>query len=400
MKEMKTQLILFSLLLLGSTAWAQQPCLSQEAYREKVEAYSQILKQQKLKTLASSEARKIAHTGFLPKIDVNADGTLNMSDLSAWNEPVGEYRNHTYQGVFVVSQPLYTGGALNAQHQIAKADEKLNQLNEELTLDQIHYQSDAVYWNASASKAMLQAADKYQSIVKQQYDIIQDRFDDGMISRTDLLMISTRLKEAELQYIKARQNYTLALQQLNILMGEAPNTPVDSLYNIGMISAPVRILPLEDVLQRRADYASTEVNIMKSQAQRKAALSQFNPQLNMYFSGGWATATPNLGYDVSFNPIVGVNLNIPIFRQFGESCRQFFVDIVRHITLLQLLYSDICLLLPVRLETGSPAENGNTKVATELYDGQYQRRTVGSSHQTDGNRISGENSERKHESGK
>ena len=86
-------------------------------------------------------------------------------------------------------------------------------MNEELTLDQIHYQSDAVYWNASASKAMLQAADKYQSIVKQQYDIIQDRFDDGMISRTDLLMISTRLKEAELQYIKARQNYTLALQQ-------------------------------------------------------------------------------------------------------------------------------------------------------------------------------------------
>ena len=98
MKEMKTQLILFSLLLLGSTAWAQQPCLSQDAYREKVEAYSQILKQQKLKTLASSEARKIAHTGFLPKIDVNADGTLNMSDLSAWNEPVGEYRNHTLPG--------------------------------------------------------------------------------------------------------------------------------------------------------------------------------------------------------------------------------------------------------------------------------------------------------------
>ena len=305
---MKTQLITLSLLFLGLTARAQQPYLSREAYRDKVEAYSQILKQQKLKTMASTEARKIAHTGFLPKIDVNADGTLNMSDLNAWNEPVGEYRNHTYQGVFIVSQPLYTGGALNAQHKIAKAGERLNQLNEELTIDQIHYQSDAVYWNASASQAMLQAADKYQSIVKQQYDIIQDRFNDGMISRTDLLMISTRLKEAELQYIKARQNYTLALQKLNILMGEEPNNPVDSL------SAPVQILSLENVLQRRADYESTEVNIMKSQAQRKAALSQFNPQLNMYFSGGWATATPNLGYDVSFNPIVGINLNIPIFR--------------------------------------------------------------------------------------
>ena len=161
---------------------------------------------------------------------------------------------------------------------------------------------------------MLQAADKYQSIIKQQYDIIQDRFDNGKISRIDLLMISTRLKEAELQYIKARQNYTLALQKLNILMGEEPNAPVDSLYSISTPSEPVKVLSLGDVLQQRADYASTEVNIMKSQAQRKVALSQFNPQLNMYFSGGWATGTPNLGYDVSFNPIVGVNLNIPIFR--------------------------------------------------------------------------------------
>lgn len=313
-RTMKTQLIILSLLLFSLTAQAQHTCLSRESYRDKVEAYSQQLKQQKLRTLASTKAREIAHTDFLPKIDVNAEGTLNMSDLNAWNEPLGEYRNHTYQGVFVVSQPLYTGGALQAQHQIAKADEQLDRLNEELTLDQIHYQSDAIYWNASASKAMLQAADKYQHIVKQQYAIIQDRFNDGMISRTDLLMISTRLKEAELQYIKARQNYTLALQRLNIWMGEEPDAPVDSLYAIDINSTPVTLLSLQDVLQRRADYASTEVNITKSQAQRKAALSQFNPQLNMYFSGGWATGTPNLGYDVSFNPIVGVNLNIPIFH--------------------------------------------------------------------------------------
>lgn len=311
---MKTQLITLSLLLFGLEAAAQQLPLSQEAYRDKVEAYSQVLKQQKLKSMASTEARKIARTGFLPQIDVNADGTLNMSDLSAWNEPAGQYRNHTYQGVFVVAQPLYTGGALQAQNRIAKADEQLDKLSEELTLDQIHYQSDAVYWNASASRAMLQAADEYLRIVKEQYTIIQDRFDDGMISRTDLLMISTRLKEAELQFIKARQNHTLALQKLNVLMGISPNAAVDSLYDIGTTSAPMQLLSLDEVLQRRADYASTEVNIMKSEAQRKAALSKFNPQLNMYFSGGWATGTPNLGYDINFNPIVGMNVNIPIFR--------------------------------------------------------------------------------------
>lgn len=311
---MKTQLITLSLLLLGLAVRAQQSYHSREAYRDRVEAYNQLLKQQKLRTVASVEARKIAHTDFLPHIDINADGTLNLSDLDAWNEPLGEYRNHTYQGVFVVSQPLYTGGALKAQYQIAKADERLSRLDEELTLDQIHYQSDAIYWNASASQAMLQAAATYRHIVKQQHDIIEDRFNDGMISRTDLLMISTRLKEAELQYIKARQNYTLSLQRLNILMGAEPNAPVDSLYNIDTPTEPVHLLSLESVLQRRADYESTEISILRSEAQRRAALSQFNPQVSMYFSGGWATGTPNLGYDVSFNPIVGLNLSVPIFR--------------------------------------------------------------------------------------
>ena len=56
---MKTQFIIISLLLLGFTARAQQPYLSREAYRDKVEAYSQILKQQKLKTMASASALAI-----------------------------------------------------------------------------------------------------------------------------------------------------------------------------------------------------------------------------------------------------------------------------------------------------------------------------------------------------
>ena len=121
---------------------------------------------------------------------------------------------------------------------MAQAEEALDQLTTELTLDQIHYQSDAVYWNASAARAGLKAAATFQDIVQQQYDIIQDRFDDGAISRTDLLMISTRRKEAELQYIKARQNHTLALQKLNILMGSEPDAPIDSIAEIDIPTAP------------------------------------------------------------------------------------------------------------------------------------------------------------------
>ena len=56
------------------------------------------------------------------------------------------------------------------------------------------------------------------------------------------------------------------------------------------------------------------VAVQKSEAQRKAALSQYNPQVSMYVTGGWATASPNMGYDVKFTPIVGMSVNIPVLR--------------------------------------------------------------------------------------
>lgn len=120
---MKNKLILLFALGLCAQVQAQVPHLSRETYRERVEAYSQVLKQQHLKSMASTDARKIAFTGFLPKVDISAEGTLNLKEMDSWDGPAGQYRNHTYQGIFVVSQPLYTGGALQAQNRIAKADE-------------------------------------------------------------------------------------------------------------------------------------------------------------------------------------------------------------------------------------------------------------------------------------
>ena len=67
LNKMKTQLITLSLLFLGLTAGAQQPYLSREAYRDKVEAYSQILEATETKDDGKYGARKIAHTGFLPQ---------------------------------------------------------------------------------------------------------------------------------------------------------------------------------------------------------------------------------------------------------------------------------------------------------------------------------------------
>ena len=55
---MKNKLILLFALGLCAQVQAQVPHLSRETYRERVEAYSQVLKQQHLKSMASTDARK------------------------------------------------------------------------------------------------------------------------------------------------------------------------------------------------------------------------------------------------------------------------------------------------------------------------------------------------------
>lgn len=67
---MRIQILILALLCYGIDATAQQAHLSREAYRDRVENYSQILKQQQLKSVASMEGRKIAFTGFLPQVDI------------------------------------------------------------------------------------------------------------------------------------------------------------------------------------------------------------------------------------------------------------------------------------------------------------------------------------------
>ena len=311
---MKIKILSFILLGLSLNLGAQEGFMSLEEYRERVEAYSQVLKQQKLQAIGSREARKVAHTGYLPQVDVVADGTLNLRMLDAWDGPIGQVRNHTYKAQLMGKQTLYSGGAINTKYKLAKENEKFDQLSIEMTMNQINYQSDSYYWNASAAYATLHSATMYENIVKEQYNIINERFTLGSISRTDLLMISTRLKEAELQLIKARQNYILALQKLNILMGISPDAPVDSLSNINSPCETVQLMSLDEVLNRRPEYEQTFINIKKSEIQRKAALSQYNPQVSMYVAGGWATLTPNFGFDVQLTPIVGMNVSIPIFR--------------------------------------------------------------------------------------
>jgi outer membrane protein TolC len=309
--------LLIGALLLSTGALRAQQFLSLDDYRERVMAYSQQLKQARENVLASTAKRKADHTGFLPRIDLAGNGSIDLTNLDLWDAPAGTYHPYTYFGGGVLSQPIYTGGSLQAQYQSDKLQEAISRENVELTLDNIRLQAEVAYWTLSANIDLLRIARQYQQIIQNQYDIIKLRFDDGAIAKNDLLMITTRLKETELSVKKAEVSYLVASQNFNILMGEDPNGERDETEAITKpIAAPADV-SFDEALSRRPDYKSASLSVDLARQTQRLALSKFMPQLSFTFQGGFGTSNPNLGPDGKPVALSTLTFSMPLWH-WGE----------------------------------------------------------------------------------
>lgn len=316
MNKYKKGLFCFSLLILSGGLNAQQ-YMTLDTYRTKVMDYSQQLKQAKEQVLSATAKRKVSHTGLLPKIDLAATGSVDLTNLDLWNGPAGTYHPYSYFAGGTVTQSIWAGGAVQNQYRSDKIQEKISKENELLTLDNIYLQAELAYWALSANTDLLKIAQQYHQIIKSQYELINLRFEDGAIAKNDLLMITTRLKESELGVKKAETSYLIACQNFNILMGVAPNAVKENTENITLpLPSPMEV-SFEEALSRRPDYKTAELQVSLAEQTRKLALSKFNPQISFQFQGGYGTSNPNIGPDGNAVALSTLNFSMPLFH-WGE----------------------------------------------------------------------------------
>ena len=88
-------LYILSLALLCGSVNAQE-LISLKSYQQKVVDYSQQLKQSRESVSAATAKRKADKTGFLPKIDFAANGSIDLTNLDDWNAKKGAYHPYTH----------------------------------------------------------------------------------------------------------------------------------------------------------------------------------------------------------------------------------------------------------------------------------------------------------------
>ncbi|MGL5681480.1 MAG: TolC family protein [Marinifilaceae bacterium] len=306
-------ILLFSLLSLGVKA--QQ--LSLDEYRERVFNYNQDIKQSQQSVDAAIYSMKAIKTGFFPKLSVSGNYSYQLESIEFF--PGTNLKHDNYGAEAALTQNVYSGSAVNKQYKSARIQEAIARLGQEYTVENILYAADVNYWTALANRDLYQISSHFVNIVEELYNIVKVRFDEGGISKTDLLMVQTRLKEAQLQRTTTFTNYQTALQGLNIMMG----APADAMVTLPDSTTtyepgnPMKEIAVDSALAGRADYQMAGKQVELANSQIGLVRSGYMPQVIVGLKERYGTTMLNVDGKSRFTTTAFAQVSIPVFS-WGE----------------------------------------------------------------------------------
>ena len=305
-------------LIVGAILWGgivDAQTLSVEQYRQKVLEYNQDIQKSQQAVNGALYSLKGIKTGFFPKLDITGNYSYQLEKVEFL--PGTDLKHDNYGVEAGLVQNVYSGSAVRKQYDVAKLQHAIAQLSVEHTVDNMIYAADVSYWSVAANRNLYELSEQFVQIVRELYEIVNKRFEEGAISKTDVLMVQNRLKEAELQLNTNSTNYKTALQSLNIMMGVEPDAAVVLTDSIQKVLWVPKQEGLNKALERRADYQSAIMGIEMAKLQIDMASSKYLPQLAVGIKEKYGTTLLNVDGKAQWATTAYAQINIPVFH-WGE----------------------------------------------------------------------------------
>ena len=305
-------------LIVGAILWGgivDAQTLSVEQYRQKVLEYNQDIQKSQQAVNGALYSLKGIKTGFFPKLDITGNYSYQLEKVEFL--PGTDLKHDNYGVEAGLVQNVYSGSAVRKQYDVAKLQHAIAQLSVEHTVDNMIYAADVSYWSVAANRNLYELSEQFVQIVRELYGIVNKRFEEGAISKTDVLMVQNRLKEAELQLNTNSTNYKTALQSLNIMMGVEPDAAVVLTDSIQKVLWVPKQEGLNKALERRADYQSAIMGIEMAKLQTDMARSKYLPQLAVGIKEKYGTTLLNVDGKAQWATTAYAQINIPVFH-WGE----------------------------------------------------------------------------------
>jgi outer membrane protein TolC len=148
--------------------------------------------------------------------------------------------------------------------------------------------------------------------------VVAERYDEGYISKSDLLQVESRLSDAEYQLSNAKQKRDIALHNFNVLRGFNADVEVVLAESIFASAAMPEREDVENIALRHPKYNSSEVDVERAFWGIRAERARYLPRIEMGAYALWQPNTPHVkGGGTRLDGGVMLSFSTPIYH-FGE----------------------------------------------------------------------------------
>lgn len=231
--------------------------------------------------------------------------------------------HNVFAGAFTLTQPVFMGGQIKALNEITKYAEKIAQAARNNVVQDVVYAVDQAYWTVVSLKSKQKLADSFVTLVDTLRYSVNAMVEEGVATRSDLLMVDVKLNEAKIMRTKLDNGLTLARMALAQVCGlpvQSDMTLADEDFKSGLSPTTAPVFDMQDVFARRQDLEVLRQGISVLAQREKIAMGQMLPKLAIV--GAYEFSNPNLnnGFQKKFGGgfSVGATLAIPIWHWGGN----------------------------------------------------------------------------------
>ena len=187
-----------------------------------------------------------------------------------------------------LSLPIYTGGKLESQIDQAKLNLKVSDLNIDATKQQLKQSVTTYYFNVLQCRNALEVSQGTVANYLGHLKNVEAQFNAGTIPKVDVLASEVSLANAQNSLIKAQNNYTLAIANLNNVIGLSLDSEIKLKEDLKYEQYALTLKDCEKyALLKRPEMAQYQAKIAIAQDDDKIAKSGYRPTVTLAATEDW-----------------------------------------------------------------------------------------------------------------
>lgn len=261
-----------------------------------------------------------ANSKFLPTINLNGSYTHNDKVL-AQNIFSGFYDDNVLE--LVLNQSVYNGGANIANYKQAKLGLTVQEETLKAKKLDIEFEAKRLYFGLLLAYETERIAIQALNQAKAHYEDTVHLFDQGTVSRFDVLQSKVQVSLLEPQVVKARNDIDSLKADLNKLLGQDVNTPIEIKEKLKFSSIEVKETDfLKTAYLERPEIKLKALGIDINRWSIQMARAGYRPQVDV--QAGYSYRSNNISNMVNGahrNWNTGVAITLPIFEGFSTKAK-------------------------------------------------------------------------------